>query len=81
MGVVRVDPRDEFARERVLRDDRAGFDRGVPDVEPQLGLALVRVLPVAIEAVFREDRPDVAIEIEGGRLGMSRGSSSADRAA
>ena len=26
---------------------------------------------MAVEAVFREDRPDVAIEVEGGRLGLS----------
>ena len=55
----------------VFRHDRAGFDRRVADVEPQLGLTFVRVLPVAVEAVFREDRPNVAIEVEGGRLGQS----------
>ena len=70
-GIRRVDPRDEFAGARVLRNDRTGLDRRVANVEPQLGLTLVRVLPMAIEAVFREDGPDVAVELEGGRLGLS----------
>ena len=68
-GILRVDPLDQLARLGIVRDDRAGLDRRVSDVESQLGLSLVGVLPVAIEAVLREDRPDVAIEVQGGRRG------------
>ena len=32
-------------------------------------MTLVRVLTVTIKAILREDRPDVAIEFENGRLG------------
>jgi len=36
----------------------------VPVVEPQVGLPLLAVLTVAVEAVLRQDRPDVAVEVE-----------------
>ena len=40
-------------------------------VEPQVGLPLVRVRPVALVAVLREDRADVAVEVDRlGRVGM-----------
>ena len=69
-GILRVDPPDQLARLGIVRDDRVGIDRGVSDVESQLGLAFIRILPVAIEAVLREDRPDIAIEVQGGRRGL-----------
>ncbi len=72
MGIVRVDPLDQFARVRVIRDDRTGLDRVVAHVESQLGLSFVGILPMAIEAVLRQDRPDVAIEVESGRRGVRR---------
>ena len=63
-GIFRVDPRDEFALDRVFRDDRTGVDCRVTNVEPQIGLTFIPVLSVTIEAVFRQDRPDVAIEVK-----------------
>ncbi len=67
MGIVGVDPLDQLAGVGVIGDDRTGLDRGVSHVEPQLGLSFIGILPMAIEAVLRQDRPDVAIEVEGWR--------------
>ena len=39
-------------------------------IESQIGLAFVGVLAVAVEAVLREDRSDIPIEID--RFGISR---------
>ena len=36
-------------------------------VQPQVGLAMTGVPAVAGEAVLREDRPDVAVEVDLGR--------------
>ncbi len=38
--------------------------RGIGHVEPQFGLAGFFIEAVALEAVFGEDRADVAVEIE-----------------
>jgi hypothetical protein len=40
------------------------FDRCLTLVEPQIGLALVGILTVAVKTVFREDRADVSIEVD-----------------
>jgi hypothetical protein len=64
VGIGRVDPFEDRARAGVARHDRAGVDRRLTVVEPQIGLPLLAVLAVAIEAVFRQDRPDVAVELE-----------------
>ena len=67
--VLRGDAADQlalFQRPRHHRD-LAGLPlakRRVLHVEPQLGLALVRVRAVAGEAVLGKDRTDVAVEIE-----------------
>ena len=70
VAIVSIDSRDELTRVRVSRNKSLQFQRHVPNVQPQVGLAFVRVLPVAVEAVFRENRPDVAIEVH--RRGMHR---------
>jgi len=61
-------PGDELAVIRLTRDDdgvAAAIQRGVRGVvEPQPPLAVVRVLPVAVEAVLRQDRTDVAVELQ-----------------
>ena len=41
-------------------------------VEPELGLAAVLVGPVAGVAILREDRPDVAVELDPGPLARVR---------
>ena len=53
---------------RLARDDRddavVGLDRLIADVEPQAGFTMLRILAVTVEAVLREDRPDVAVEAD-----------------
>ena len=53
---------------RLARDDCddtvVGLDRLIAHVEPQAGFTMLRVLTVAVEAVLREDRPDVAVEAD-----------------
>ena len=73
--VVGRDAAPEFALLGMAGDDRGDvvvFDEGgVGRVQPQLGLPGFFVEAVALEAVFGEDRADVAVEIElllgGGR--------------
>ena len=66
--VVGGDAAPEFALLGVAGDDRRDvvvFDEGgFGSVEPQVGLAGLFVEAVALEAVFGEDRADVAVEIE-----------------
>jgi hypothetical protein len=70
-GIGRVDAFEHPAGGGLARHDRAGFDRRLPDVEPEVGLPPGGVLAVAVEAVLGQDRPDLAIEVEG-TLGPSR---------
>ena len=68
---------DDLALVRVARDDGEDsvfglFDGLVADVEPQPGLAGVRIETVAVEAGVRHDGPDVAVKRNfrrSGRLG------------
>ena len=63
--VVRgMDPLEDGTRAGIARDDRPGGERRVAVIEPQIGLPLVAILPMAVEAVFREDRPDVTVEVD-----------------
>ena len=66
--IVGRDAAPEFALLRMAGNDRRDvvmFDEGrFGSVEPQFGLPGFFVEAVALEAVFGEDRPDVAIEIE-----------------
>src|SRR5438034_10577497 len=62
--VVGGDPCDQFALARCAGDDRALGDGTLADVETELRFPLARVGPVAAEAVVRQDRPDVAAEID-----------------
>ena len=73
VGVVARGALDEFARVRLPRHDRnlAGF-RGregvVFQIQPQLALALRLIRAVAGEAIFRKDRPHIAVEVDGRQL-------------
>ena len=68
VGVMRQQTLQDLALLRLAGDDRGdafvGLDRVIADVKPQAGLAVLRVLTVAVEAVLREDRPDVAVEAD-----------------
>ena len=66
-------PLHQFARRGVAGDEGLLLQRVLPDVQAQLGLAVARVVAVAIEAVVREDRPDVAVEFDGFDGGRRRG--------
>src|SRR6185437_1312403 len=50
-----------FAIVRFTGRDGARFDRGLAPIEPQVGLARGAVGAVAGEAVFQQNRPDVAV--------------------
>ena len=65
-GSVLDDAKKQLALAALARhDDRVfGPQRRLLDVEPQVGLSRLRVGPVAGEAVLREDRQDVAAEID-----------------
>ena len=68
IGVGRMDPLQQRTRARLAGHDRSGLNGSAAVVEPKAGLPLRGVLAVAVEAVFREDRPDVAVEVDR-RLG------------
>ena len=44
---------------------RRGLRPRRPHIEPKICFAIVWVGPVAMEAVVRKDRPNVAVEVEG----------------
>ena len=48
-------------------------ERALGDVEPQLRLAMTRVRPVAGEAVLRQDRPHVSVELKHAAFGRIKG--------
>ena len=54
----------EFARLGLSRHERLALQRLLADVEPQLCLAVFRIVAVAVEAVVREDRPHIAVEFD-----------------
>ena len=54
----------EFARLGFPRHERFALQRLLADVEPQLCLAVLRIVAVAVEAVIREDRPHIAVEFD-----------------
>ena len=65
VGIGRMNPFEQRACAGIARHDRARLKGGGPVVEPQVGLPLLAVLPVAVEAVFRQNRSDIPIEVEG----------------
>ena len=78
LGVVALDPEDELAFLGLAGRDRQAAalelrERPFPGIEPQAGLAGLVVGTMAGEAVVREDRPDVACEIDRAFLGDGLG--------
>ena len=74
---MRSDPLDQFALVWLLRHDGGvaivqGLGRFF-DVEPEIGLALVLVRPVAVVADVRENGSDVAVEFDGSGRGAVSG--------
>ena len=65
VGIGRMNPFEQRACAGIARHDRARLEGGGPVVEPQVGLPLLAVLPVAVEAVFRQNRSDIPVEVEG----------------
>ena len=67
--VLGGDPGDELALLEVPRHDRMPArlqlrERPVLRVQPQPRLAFPRIGPVAVEALVREDRPDLVVEVD-----------------
>ena len=67
--VLGRDPGDELALLEVSRHDRVPVRLQLGEgpflrVQPQPGLALPRVRPVAVEALVREDGPDLVVEVD-----------------
>ena len=63
---IRVtDPTDQLAARDVSRRDHA--HRLVAEVQPQIPLPVLLVGAVAREAVVRQDRAHVAVEVDGAR--------------
>jgi hypothetical protein len=72
LRIIRLDALHDLAFVRLSGNDRrvalAITNRARTLVEPQSRFTFRGILPVALETVFREDGPDVAIELElGGR--------------
>jgi hypothetical protein len=68
MILVRIgeeEPLHEFAFLGLAGDEGFLLQGFFADIEAQLGLAVARVVAVAVEAVVRKDRPDVAVEFDG----------------
>ena len=69
VGVRGRDAANEFAPVRVAGDDgrfsvRQRFDGVAPQIESQAAFAVLFVRPVAGEAVFRQDGPHIAVEVD-----------------
>ena len=65
----RADPPIETALGRLARDDRrpsrlGRLEHRLVAIEPELGLALVLVGSVTLETTVRQDRPDLAVEVD-----------------
>jgi hypothetical protein len=85
VGIGSRDPLQQLAVPGLPRHDGRGSRLGgrhrrIPVIEPQPALALFVVRPVAGEALVREDRTNVAVEIETGVEG-GRGRKGAEESA
>ena len=63
----------EFAGVGLARYEGFLFQRFLADIQAELGLAMARIVAVAIEAVVGKDRTDVAIEFDRVGGGRRRG--------
>jgi len=78
VGITGRESRDQFTLCRLARHDRAlaAFelgDRRLELVEPQAGLPRCVVRAVALKAVARQDRPDVAQVVDCRAVGRQDG--------
>jgi len=60
-----VDPVVHFTLFQISWHDGTSLDCILPEVEAQVRLPLVSIDPMAIKTIFRENRPDIPIEIQG----------------
>ena len=72
IGIARLDPLHKAARAGVARHHGPPGQSPFPHVQPQVGLPLLGILTMAVETVFRQDRSDIAVEID--RAGVTGGS-------
>ena len=59
-----MNPLQQRARGRLAGHNGSSVDRGLANIQPQVSLPLGGILSVAVKAVFREDRTDVAVEVD-----------------
>ena len=82
--ILGADSQVELARGRVSGGDGAVaatiLEGALPGIEPQVGIALVRVGAVAGEALVGEEGEDVAVEVDGLVFLRRRGSGRAQAA-
>ena len=68
VGILGREAEEEFTVGGLSRHDHriavAVAGDALPVVEPQFGFAAMGILPVATQAVLREDRPDIAVKFE-----------------
>jgi len=66
-GVGGVDAFDESSRGGISGDHGPAGESGFGEIKSQVSLSFGRILPVAVEAVFREDWADIAVEVRGSK--------------
>ena len=67
--IVGGNPVDQFAVVGIARREGVPGQRDLAHIEPELGLTMLFVRPVAVVALVRKDGTDVAIEIGLGWAG------------
>jgi hypothetical protein len=71
--VIGEDAGDEFAVAYFAGNEGFGLYGLVAEVEAEIGLAMLRVVAVAVEAVVAQNGPDIAVKLDLGRNGRFGG--------
>ncbi len=64
LGIRRVDARDELALGGFARRNHSRLESSFREIQPQVRLTFPSILTVAVKTVLRQNRPDIAIEID-----------------
>jgi hypothetical protein len=71
--VIGEDAGDELAFAGFAGNEGFGLHGLVSEVEPQIGLTMLRIVAVAVEAVVAQNGPHIAVELDFGRHGRFGG--------
>jgi len=63
LRIIRAEPFKKRTLGGIMRRDGAGSDRALPHIQPQIGHPSFRILSMAMKAVFRQNGPDIAVEL------------------